>query len=102
MELTIELDEAKLTETIRAIADNHFARNSYGSSNGSGYDLLQSQVIPQLDSIDFKPLIQTAIAKIIQGSLVEEAVEFSIRNHVKKVLAKMKKEGGIDTLFSKP
>lgn len=92
LKIEIEIDESLLSNAVKKIFAEQFAPQRFGKE--LGIEMIEKQVQDFVREMDFTPQIQAA-AKAKRDDVVNQVVEQTLRDTVRKKAKQMKADGSL-------
>ena len=96
--VTIEVEDAIINNIVKDTIREAFEKPSRYSDPPMGYRVIREQVESFLERLDLSEHIQEEASLLLQGGIVREVTEASIRRQIKKTVADMRKKGELFTV----
>lgn len=90
MQITIELDDEILRNTVSQIVRDQFVQQRFGDTEGMR--LLKNNVSAYVRGMDFQPIIREVANAHIRG-IVDQVVSTTLKDAVRQKAKQMQKEG---------
>jgi translation initiation factor 2 beta subunit (eIF-2beta)/eIF-5 len=95
--VTIEVEDSIIKNIVKETVREAFEKTSRYSNPPLGYRIIQEQVMSFLERLDLSEHIQEEASLLLQSGIVKDVTEASIRRHIKKTVADMRKKGELFT-----